>query len=157
MAFDLHCHTVFSDGSTDIKSLLYAAKRAELTGIAITDHDTFEGYYKALKLNKEYKLNLIKGIEISTIDKSRGKKAHILCYNPKETGVLNDIISEITKKRFEAMRESIRILETKYPISFEMVMKNKKEAIGFDRHMKDSEIIRRMSKYLKLLTRLQRN
>ena len=28
-------------------------------------------------------------------------------------------------------------------------MKNKKEAIGFDRHMKDSEIIRRMGKYLK--------
>ena len=128
MAFDLHCHSVFSDGSTNVKSLLYAAKRANLTGIAITDHDTFEGYYKALKLNEDYNLNLIQGIEISTIDKSRGKKAHILCYNPKETGVLNDIISEITKKRFEAMRESIRILETKYPISFEMVMKNKKEA-----------------------------
>ena len=28
-------------------------------------------------------------------------------------------------------------------------MKNKKEAIGFDRHMKDSEIVRRMGKYLK--------
>ncbi len=28
-------------------------------------------------------------------------------------------------------------------------MKNKKEAIGFDRHMKDTEIIRRMGKYIK--------
>ena len=28
-------------------------------------------------------------------------------------------------------------------------MKNKKEAIGFDRHMKDSEILRRMGKYVK--------
>jgi ATP-binding cassette subfamily B protein len=31
-------------------------------------------------------------------------------------------------------------------------MKNKKEAIGFDRHMKDGEIIRRMLKYMKPYT-----
>jgi ATP-binding cassette subfamily B protein len=29
------------------------------------------------------------------------------------------------------------------------LMKNKKEAIGFDRNMKDGEIIRRMGKYIK--------
>ena len=28
-----------------------------------------------------------------------------------------------------------------------ITMKDKKEAIGFDRHMKDGEIIRRLSKY----------
>ena len=47
MSYDLHCHTVFSDGSTDVKDLLRAAERKGLDGIAITDHDTFEGYYKA--------------------------------------------------------------------------------------------------------------
>ena len=32
-------------------------------------------------------------------------------------------------------------------------MKDKKEAIGFDRHMKDSEIVRRLLKYAKPYTR----
>lgn len=126
MAYDLHCHSVFSDGSTHIKDLLYAAERANLKGIAITDHDTFEGYKvaKALKPN----LELIQGIEISTIDKSRNKKAHILCYSPKKLELLFDDINKITENRRNAMLESIAILNKKYPITLDMVLEKAKHS-----------------------------
>ena len=42
----------------------------------------------------------------------------------------------------------IGVFATAFIIAF-ACMKDKKEAIGFDRHMKDSEIIRRLLKYAK--------
>ena len=128
MPYDLHCHTVFSDGSTTVKDLLRAAERNGLDGIAITDHDTFAGYNKAIELKNSSKLKIIKGIEISTIDKSRNKKAHILCYSPQKTEILEDIIKDITAKRRSAMLESIKLLEKRYPINLEMVLEKAGDA-----------------------------
>ena len=122
MPYDLHCHTLYSDGSTDPADLLRAAKRSGLKGIAVSDHDTFEGFNRISKLNFDSDFKIIKGVEISTIDKSRGKKAHILCYSPKRTDLIEPIINEITRRRYNAMVESIRILEKKYPINLEMVL-----------------------------------
>ena len=61
MPYDLHCHTVFSDGSTTVKDLLRAAERNGLDGIAITDHDTFAGYNKAIEL-KNSRVSVANGI-----------------------------------------------------------------------------------------------
>jgi predicted metal-dependent phosphoesterase TrpH len=68
MKFDLHIHSIYSDGHADVKEIVQAAKRRGLHGIAITDHDTMKGIPAAQKYIKEKKLDLllIPGIEVNT-------------------------------------------------------------------------------------------
>ncbi len=75
---DLHLHTTDSDGLYTAKQLLQAARKLGYHTISITDHDTIEGYLKSVELAKEYKINLIPGVEISS--HHQGHDVHILAY-----------------------------------------------------------------------------
>jgi predicted metal-dependent phosphoesterase TrpH len=61
MCCDMHCHTIFSDGSARIKDILIKIKKLKI-GIAITDHNEIKGVLKA----KSYKNseNIIPGVEV---------------------------------------------------------------------------------------------
>jgi predicted metal-dependent phosphoesterase TrpH len=81
---DLHSHTDESDGSLTPRELVDMANRVGLEAIAITDHDTFNGYEKALPLAQAGGLDLVQGIELNsrlTIS-GRLRYAHILAYFP---------------------------------------------------------------------------
>ncbi|MHA1729455.1 MAG: PHP domain-containing protein [Promethearchaeota archaeon] len=67
LKFDLHIHTQFSDDSLiNIKNLAVTAKKKGLAGIAITDHNTLNGY-KYFKKNCDIEeLLVIPGMEIET-------------------------------------------------------------------------------------------
>jgi len=68
---DLHVHTVYSGDSTINPKLLVELLNANSTvrAVAITDHDTLEGYKHVKKLAKAYgELLIIPGIEISTVE-----------------------------------------------------------------------------------------
>lgn len=77
---DMHCHTLFSDGTNTPDELLDIAKEKGLSGLSITDHDTFAGYSDAL-FAKAKKLGIIlcTGIEFSCT--YRDTTIHILGYN----------------------------------------------------------------------------
>jgi hypothetical protein len=68
LRLDLHVHSSFSDGRDGIEEILKAAIDASLDGIAITDHDTLEGYFEAERIIREEGLDLlvIPGVEVST-------------------------------------------------------------------------------------------
>ncbi|MDW8268737.1 MAG: PHP domain-containing protein, partial [Anaerolineae bacterium] len=51
---DLHLHTTFSDGVGTVEAVLEAARRAGLDIIAITDHDTLQGAWRACDLGPRY-------------------------------------------------------------------------------------------------------
>ena len=76
----MHIHTTYSDGSLSPEELVDSAIQAELTTIAITDHDNVLGYYVAKKYIEENQkpLNVIPGIEINTFYKKQ--EVHILGY-----------------------------------------------------------------------------
>ena len=68
---DLHIHTNYSfDASINPKTIvdqLYA--HPTIKAIAITDHNTVEGYYKVRELASAYQdILIIPGVEVSTID-----------------------------------------------------------------------------------------
>ena len=75
---DLHTHTNASDGTYSPERLVAAAAEARLEALAITDHDTFAGYERAIPFAAERRLDLVCGIELST--KYRGKSVHLLGY-----------------------------------------------------------------------------
>lgn len=78
---DLHCHTHCSDGSLSPQTLIDRAVNYQIAVLAITDHDTLDGFYIAQDyiLEKNIPLKLISGIEIST--SWQGFEIHIVGLN----------------------------------------------------------------------------
>lgn len=75
---DLHTHTRASDGALSAKELLEKVKQKGLDTVSITDHDTIAGFLEGIDLAEDLGIELIPGIEISTV---WGKKEiHILAY-----------------------------------------------------------------------------
>jgi predicted metal-dependent phosphoesterase TrpH len=65
--YDLHSHTNFSSDSVNRpERMVEMAKKAGLSGIAITDHHTIKGALLAKKLNKDRNFEVIIGEEIAT-------------------------------------------------------------------------------------------
>lgn len=81
---DLHSHTNESDGTLSPLELVDLARRIGLDAIAITDHDTFAGYERALPFARESNLDLVRGIELnSRLDLPQGggrRYVHLLAY-----------------------------------------------------------------------------
>jgi predicted metal-dependent phosphoesterase TrpH len=71
---DMHVHTLYSrgDGLASPEEVIHAAERRGLCGVAITDHDTMDGYRAACAIPTS--LALIPGCEVSSAD------GHILSY-----------------------------------------------------------------------------
>ncbi len=83
---DLHSHTNESDGTATPAELVQLAMSANLAALAITDHDTFEGFEKALPFARAASFDLIRGIELNSRLYLPGTKqprfAHVLAYFP---------------------------------------------------------------------------
>ena len=67
---ELHCHTLHSDGGFSVKELLETAKERELSGICLTDHNTFSGWQET---EKSLEPVVLRGIEYTTYH------GHMLC------------------------------------------------------------------------------
>lgn len=88
---DLHTHTNASDGTASPRELIDAATQAGITLLAITDHDTFDGWEAARGRAGEAGLRLIPGVELSTTLDDEAKPmlpgfradVHLLAYFPE--------------------------------------------------------------------------
>ena len=63
---DLHLHTTFSDGSQTPTDVLALAGKAQVTALAITDHDTVAGLPEAIAAGHSLGIEVIPGIELSS-------------------------------------------------------------------------------------------
>ena len=66
MKYDLHSHTIFSDGELTPEELLATAKENGVNVLAVTDHDTLDGLGRAQVAADKEQITLIRGVEIST-------------------------------------------------------------------------------------------
>ena len=103
---DLHVHSTCSDGTLSPSELLELAARKGLSAFALTDHDTLEGIPEAAKAAEALGIELIPGIEFSTVYLERD--LHILgldldCSNP----VLLEAISKLQEERRQRNRKMI--------------------------------------------------
>jgi predicted metal-dependent phosphoesterase TrpH len=79
-AYDLHTHSTCSDGTNTIAENVALAQERSLAGIAITDHDTTEGWAEAAEEAERVGLTLVRGIEVSC--RFAGAGVHLLAYLP---------------------------------------------------------------------------
>lgn len=63
---DLHVHTTASDGTLSPAQVVEYASDKGLAAIAVCDHDTIGAHSEALAAGKQYHVEVIPGIEIST-------------------------------------------------------------------------------------------
>jgi 3',5'-nucleoside bisphosphate phosphatase len=75
---DLHTHTIASDGMNSPSVNVQLAKKAGLSAIAITDHDTISGVEEAIEEGERIGIQVVPGVEISTV--ARGQDIHVLGY-----------------------------------------------------------------------------
>jgi len=79
---DLHNHTTASDGDFSPEELVVEAKKAGISVLGVTDHDTIKGVEEALGAGKRHGVQVIPGVEVSV----RFKRPfftgtlHLLCY-----------------------------------------------------------------------------
>ncbi|MDD5013457.1 MAG: PHP domain-containing protein [Candidatus Pacebacteria bacterium] len=66
MKVDAHIHTNYSDGISTIKESAIEAKKRGLDAIAITDHNSTQGWPNAIKASKELNFPIILGDEINS-------------------------------------------------------------------------------------------
>jgi len=72
---DLHLHTTYSDGQLSPQQIAKLAAHKGIDIIAISDHDNFRGYLDAKQTAKQYGIEIIPGVEITT------PNYHLLAYN----------------------------------------------------------------------------
>ncbi|WP_127531514.1 PHP domain-containing protein [Paenibacillus kobensis] len=75
---DLHTHTLASDGTNSPSAVVRLAKEAGLAAVAITDHDTIDGWDEALAEGERLGIEVVPGVELSTV--MNGRDVHILGY-----------------------------------------------------------------------------
>ncbi|MCD6381730.1 MAG: PHP domain-containing protein [Candidatus Aenigmarchaeota archaeon] len=85
MLAELHCHSIYSTGSTikaegfnTLKEIMAHAKKLGIGILALTDHDTIRGHRDAKKYAKKYGIIFIPGEEVTS------EKGHILALGIQE-------------------------------------------------------------------------
>jgi 3',5'-nucleoside bisphosphate phosphatase len=119
--YDLHAHSDRSDGTLSPDDVVALAGRRDLAGIALTDHDTFEGLDEAAAAAEELGLDFVPGIEFSA--EYDGASLHILGYwvDPHDEAVNAELdrLSATRYRRGELIVEKLR--ELGFEIDFERV------------------------------------
>jgi predicted metal-dependent phosphoesterase TrpH len=119
---DLHTHSNASDGTDSPAVLLAKAKTNNLSVVALTDHDTDQGWEEAEKYLPN-NLQLVLGAEFSASD-NRGKSVHIVgLMFDNSNSTIQEIFTKVKESRFGRAEQIVkRMEESGIPISFEELL-----------------------------------
>lgn len=114
LMLELHCHTTYSDGTLTPTQLVAAAVNAGVRALAITDHDTLSGWDEAFTAAKNYPIEIVPGLELSTVHNDRS--LHILGFYPIAEK-LGEPLRDRVQGRFRRARQMVENLaKLGYPI-----------------------------------------
>lgn len=116
---DLHIHTTASDGTCEPAEVVEFAKSKSLNTISITDHDTIDGYLKAIDAARYHSIRLIPGVEITALN--NGREIHVLayCFDP-ENLEFKTFLKKQRMARLNRMREILDYLSRKEGIDLSL-------------------------------------
>src|SRR4051794_27392861 len=93
---DLHCHSTASDGTLPPAEVARLAKQSNLSGLALTDHDTIGGLTECAQECAKLGIDFLPGIEISC-EWPQGTM-HILGYG---VDMYSPVLTELTRRLLE--------------------------------------------------------
>ena len=112
---ELHCHTTFSDGTLTPTQLVEAATAVGVQALAITDHDTLSGWDEALVAAKLHNLEIVPGVELSTVH--NGRSLHILGFYPDADKLREPLAERLNGRRRRAEQMANKLAALGYPIT----------------------------------------
>lgn len=111
---ELHCHTTYSDGTLTPTELVETAASHGVKALAITDHDTVSGWPEAIAAARDYNIEIVPGVELSTVHNERS--LHILGFYP-DPDFLNPPLKErIAGRKRRAQKIADKLAALGYPI-----------------------------------------
>ncbi|MDP5227146.1 MULTISPECIES: PHP domain-containing protein [Arthrobacter] len=121
MRIDLHAHSNISDGTQPPAELVASAAEAGLDVVALTDHDTTEGWAEAGAAARAHGVALVPGMEVSCRT-HEGISVHLLCYlhDPTHPGLLEEI-SKARDARLRRAEHMVALLAEDYPLNWDDV------------------------------------
>jgi len=119
---DLHAHSNVSDGTQPPAELIAAAAEAGLDVVALTDHDTTDGWAEASAAARNLGVALVPGMEVSCRTRE-GISVHLLSYlhDPAHPGLLEEI-TKSKDARFTRAERMVSLLAEDYPLSWDDVI-----------------------------------
>lgn len=122
MRIDLHAHSNVSDGTQPPAELIAAAAGAGLDVVALTDHDTTDGWAEASAAALKLGVALVPGMEVSCRTRE-GISVHLLSYlhDPAHPGLLEEI-TKSKDARFTRAERMVSLLAEDYPLSWDDVI-----------------------------------
>lgn len=118
---DLHMHSTASDGSRAPADVVRAARRANLSAIALTDHDSVAGLAEAEAAAAELGVRVVKGVELSAVEGET--ETHLLGLHLRDTEVLERglaALRDMRTRRGQSIVERLNALGVS--VSFESVL-----------------------------------
>lgn len=109
--WELHCHSLFSDGGLSAQALYDLALERDLEHLVLTDHDTAEGYRWLLEQGRlQPELRLWPGVELSS--QWQGRSVHIVGIGMDVTSSLwRDIESRYAAARDQRLERILFLLK----------------------------------------------
>ena len=126
--FDLHSHSDRSDGTMSPTAEMELAASRDLAGVALTDHDTFDGLEEASAAADRLGLEFVPGIEFSA--EYDGASLHVLGYwvDPDDAA----IGAELTRLTATRLRRGELIVEKLRELGFDVSIERVRELAGGD-------------------------
>ena len=119
---DLHMHSTASDGVLRPAEVVQLGKARGLTTIALTDHDTTDGWAEAFHTGHELGIEVIGGFEINS-ETSRGHVDFLVYGADAANRALQDQLLEIRDARVGRARGMVKkLVELGLPIAWERVL-----------------------------------
>lgn len=116
---ELHTHTTYSDGILTPQQLVARAAHAGVKALAITDHDTLHGWDEAIAAAKQYQMEIVPGVELSTVH--NGRSLHILGYYPQRVLLETPLAERLAGRKRRAKQMVANLSQMGYPLELEQL------------------------------------
>ncbi|CAN6465438.1 unnamed protein product [Victoria cruziana] len=133
IVFELHSHSICSDGFLSPSALVERAHRNGVKVLALTDHDTMAGVPEAIEAARKYGMRVIPGVEISAMfsrgeDPGTEEPVHILAYygscGPSSIEDLEKCLANIRDGRYMRAKDMLlKLKKLKMPLKWEHVVR----------------------------------
>lgn len=116
---DLHVHTNASDGTMALSDVPEAAKEADVSVVAITDHDRVHPELDA-PIQEVDGVTLIRGVELRAQPADLDNRVDLLGYGVRETDGLDAELDRVRRKRAERGQAMVEMVEDRLNISLDI-------------------------------------
>lgn len=137
---DLHIHTIYSDGSVDLLTILKKSENMGLKYISITDHDNCEAYNELKNIDDNFSFEIIPGIEITA--SFNNQRVDILAYNFNNIDTINEYFKNYRHRDWKPIKLKLRN---------DLLTKLDKLNLKYDDKFKDKDFKIDFTKYETLL------